>query len=240
MRTKTQAAWTIVLGLVGCSAAQAQPPGSSAVDFTGIYEPAPFVGTPEVTQPAEYPFTAQGRHAFETFDPTVAPRHADDCAAETMPGILWSGNTMQIIQQDGSIEIRFERGNTVRTIHMDGRPPPADQPESELGYSVGSWEGGVLRIDTTHVMPGAIFNNTGYGISAGARLTERYWREPGENDLQLEVVVDDPVNYTQPFTLGRDWVWAPHEQLREWVCVDLGPRDEEPDLDELTRILEQL
>ncbi len=77
-------------------------------------------------------------------------------------------------------------------------------------------------------------------MSTEGRLTERYWREPGENDLQLEVTVDDPVNYTDTFTLGRPWVWAPHEEVRQWVCIDLGPGDTEPDIDELTRLLEEL
>ena len=41
-------------------------------------------------------------------------------------------------------------------------------------------------------------------------------------------------------TLGRAWVWAPHEHLQPWNCVSLGPRDAEPDLDELAEMLESL
>lgn len=214
---------------------------NAPADFSGIYEAAPFVGTPDVEQPDEYPFTAAGRRAFDSYDAiTTDPRQADDCAPETMPGILWTGNPMEIVNEGARIVIRYERGNTVRTIHMDGRAAPANQAASLLGYSVGRWENDVLVIETTHLGPGGIFNNRGYRLSADTRLTERYWREPGENDLRLELIVEDPVNYTQAFALQRPWIWAPHEQVREWVCVDLGPGDTEPDIDELTRILEQL
>ena len=61
---------------------------------------------------------------------------------------------------------------------------------------------------------------------------------PGEKDLQLELLVDDPVNYTETFKLGREWIWAPDDQVLPYDCISLGPRDSEPDIDELLRILE--
>ena len=71
-------------------------------------------------------------------------------------------------------------------------------------------------------------------------MTERYWRNLGENDLQMELVVDDPVNYSEPVTLTRVFVWSAEEQVRPWECISLGPRFSEPDIDELARMLEEL
>jgi hypothetical protein len=223
-------------------AAYAQTPGPRpGVDLSGIYESAVFVGVPDVSQPEVYPFTAAGKRAFDNYDETTGdPRLADDCAAETMPGVLWTGNPMQITQEDDRVVILYERGNTMREIRLDDGSPPEDAPPRELGYSVGRWAGDVLTIETTRLSSGSIFNNGGYAISPEARVTERYWRNAGDLNLQMRLVVDDPVNYTEPFELGREWIWAPDEQIRPWVCVDLGPRDVEPDLDELTRILEEL
>ena len=132
-----------------------------------------------------------------------------------------------------------ESGNTTRIIHMDGASPPAGQAYSENGYSTGRWEGTELRIETTHLLEGLV-TNRGYPMSREARVTERYWRNPGEKDLQLELVVDDPVNYTQTVILGREFVWSADEQIRPWECVSLGQRDTAPDLDEVTRMLEEL
>ena len=228
-------AFTMIAELVS-----AQQSARSSVDFSGIYEAAPFVGVPDVSQPEAFPFSPTAARAFESYDASaVDPRARDDCAAETMPGILWSGNPMQISEEKGMIVMRFERGNTIRSIPFNDSPSGNRQP-TELGYSVARWVGDVLTIETTQTSGGYLLNNRGYPLSAEGRLTERYWREPGENDLQLEVTVDDPVNYTDTFALGRVWVWAPHEEIRPWVCIDLGPADAEPDIDELTRLLEQL
>ena len=69
---------------------------------------------------------------------------------------------------------------------------------------------------------------------------ERYWREPGDDVLHVEVEIDDPVYYTETFTMAREWVWSPDEQLQDWGCVDFGDKDAPPDIDELVRMLEEL
>ena len=55
----------------------------------------------------------------------------------------------------------------------------------------------------------------------------------------MELVIEDPVNYTEPFQIGREWIWSPDEQAIPWNCVSLGDWDREPDFDELRRILRQ-
>ena len=55
----------------------------------------------------------------------------------------------------------------------------------------------------------------------------------------MELVLNDPVNYTEPVTLSREWLWAPNEQVIPWNCVSLGPRDEEPDIEALRRLLSE-
>ena len=231
---------TILVGVTSHMAANAQTP-DAGVDFSGIYAPPVFVATISVIGPDVYPFTAEGERSFNAYDPLVfSPNQANDCTPDLMPGILWSNSPMRIEKEDGRVSIRYERGNTIRSIPLDGSRPSADQPHTELGYSVGRWVGDVLTIETTHMTSDVIRNNRGYPISREARVTERYWREPGENDLQMELTVDDPTNYTETFALRREWIWAPDEELQEYECVSLGPRGEAPDIDELVRMLEEL
>ncbi len=230
----------IVSHLTASAQALAQTAGSG-VDFSGVYASVVFVGAPTVIEPDVYPFTVEGERAFNAYDPLVAAANqVDDCAAVTMPLILWSTDPMQIVQEDGRIVMRYETGSTIRSIPLDGAPPSEDQPHTGLGYSVGHRVEDVLTIETSHMMDGAIRNNRAYPISREARITERYWREPGENDLQMELLVDDPTNYTETFTLGWEWIWSPDERVRPWECFSLGPRDSEPDIDELARMLEEL
>ena len=242
---RTLLSFVVLGGVISHLTASAQVPGKqsagSEVDFSGVYA-AGYVGLPIIViEPDVYPFTTEAERAYNAYDPLVADPRQVDCAAEAMPAILWSTNPMQIIQEDGRVVIRFEEDNATRSIPMDDTPPSADYPHTGLGYSVGHWVGEVLTIETTHMTGGIIANASGYPISREARITERYWREPGENDLQMELLIDDPLNYTEPLTLGRKWVWSPDEQVRPWECVSLGPRDSEPtDIDGLVRTLEEL
>ena len=234
----------ILVGAISHATVNAQAPGQSPlgaqVDFSGIYS-TDFVGQPRfVTEPDVYPFTEEAERTFNAFDPLVtAANQVDDCATVPVPAILWSTDPVQIVQDNESVVFRFEEANVTRLIPVDGTPPGADQPHTELGYSVGDWEGDVLTIETTHLTDG--FIHRGYPISRDARITERYWRESGENDLRMELLVDDPANYTEPVILGWRWVWSPDEQILPWECISLGPRGSEPpDIDELTRMLEEL
>jgi len=239
--------FTVLVGVISHTTVHGQvsgtQPAGSEVDFSGVYV-AVFVGEPDIVfEPDVYPFTAQAERAYYAYDPAVAdPRVGNDCAPERIPAILWSADPMEIVHEDGRIVMRFEAGDTVRSISVDGTTPPADQPHTELGYSVARWVGDVLMIETTHLMGGIIVNDMGQPMSQDARISERYWREPGEVNLQMELLVDDPVNYTEPLKLGRVWGRSPDEQVRPWNCFSLQtPRESEPlEVDELARMLEEL
>ena len=231
--------FTAAAGMMSLLTSHAQAPDETAGtdDFSGIYW-----GSRPLNEPEVYPFTPEGERVQSAFDPVVEDaRQVDDCASESMPAVLWAGtvNNMQFAQDDRTITLQYEHGGTVRSIHMDGMPPAADQPHSALGYSVGHWDGGELTIETTHLTDAFMFNLLGYPISRQARITERYWREGGMN-LKTQVIVEDPVNYIEPVEFSREWIWSPEEEVLAWDCVSLGPRDAEPDIDELRRLLQDL
>ena len=245
---KVPLCFVFVMCVVSQMTASAQAPSTQAtgseLDFFGIYAAPVFatdLGIPPYTQPDTFPFTAPAEQAFNAYDPLVLElNQTDDCLEEHMPGVLFQGDPMIIAQEAGRIVIRYERRSTVRTIHMDGVSPAADHPHTKLGYSVGQWLGAELRVETTHITGGSIRPNIGHQISREGRITERYWREPGDGILHMELFVDDPINYTETVKLGRDWVWAPDDEVRPWECISLGTRGSEPDIDELARMLEAL
>ena len=121
------------------------------------------------------------------------------------------------------------------TVVLNGKPV-----KSCTVLAAQADKGDVLTVETTHTTGGVIRNLRGHPLSPDTRLMERYWREPQEMDLRLELVIEDPANYTEAITLGRQWVWAPEEEVHGWECISLGPKDAEPDLDELARMLEEL
>ncbi|MDH3419734.1 MAG: hypothetical protein OEQ25_00340 [Gammaproteobacteria bacterium] len=229
------------LTTIAASTAGAQP--SAIRDFPGVYV-AVWVGAVEIiTGPEVYPMTDAARQAYEAFDPFVSdPRRLNDCAPEKVPTLLWTANPIEIEVQADRIDISFEEGGSSRVIWLNGASPPADQPYTAVGYSVGHWEEGALVVQTTHMDSPTIVNDLGHPLSADAVLTERYWKEPGETTLRLEFQINDPANYTEPLSFSRIWEPSETEQVQPWECVSLGTRDdsEPPDFDELTRMLEEL
>ena len=225
---------SVLLGCTCGAVASAQEP-----DIYGRY-----VGELGIAEPAEYVLTEQGRLAYDNYDPDYGdPRQWDDCEPEGVPAILLTLGvaTVDFVQMDGTVEMRYERDDAVRVIHMEGAEPPPDQSHTVLGYSRGRWDGDVFVIETSHLAAGVVIAQTSYPMSEDAFVVERYWRAPGENDLQMEVTVEDPANYAQPVTIGREWVFSPDAPKHPWDCVSLGPRHtDDLDIDELRRRLEAL
>ncbi len=213
----------------------------SPVDIFGIYAAPLFDGgVPPLHEPEVIPFTEEGRRVSEAYDPGRDDLGmVDDCAPDPVPSVIWSGPPIEILEEPGRIVVRYERANVVRSIDMTGTPPPADQAHTSVGYSVGRWEGDVLVVETTH-MSGGTISDGDRPLSLDGRITERYSRAPGSNDLHVDVEIDDPAYYTETFTMARDWVWSPDEELQDWGCVDFGDKETPPDIDEFVRMLEEL
>ena len=223
-----------VMGGFFSSIVFSQPP-----DFFGRY-----VGVLTIEEPTEYILTALGQNSYDNYDPNYGdPRQWDDCALEGIPPLLFTPGvaTVDLLElDDGNIEMRYERDDAIRTVHMNLEGFSEDQSDSPLGYSHGYWIDNILTIETSSLAGGVVIAQKRYPISVDAHVTERYWREPGDNDLKMEVVVDDPVNYRKPIKIGRTWVWSPDAPLLPWDCVGLGQRhSEDLDISELRRMLEE-
>jgi hypothetical protein len=51
------------------------------------------------------------------------------------------------------------------------------------------------------------------------RTIERF-RRPTYGTIEIEQTVDDPVNYTQPFTTRLNWRLMPDTEIMEMVCLE--------------------
>jgi len=60
---------------------------------------------------------------------------------------------MELVELTDAIELRNEEFDVVRTIHMDLTAVPDGKPFSQLGYSIGRWEGDTLVVNTTRINP---------------------------------------------------------------------------------------
>ena len=92
----------------------------------------------------------------------------------------------------------------VRYIYTDGRPMP---PPDELwptfdGYSLGRWEGDTLVVQTVSMKGYIPVDRTGLALSGQAKLTERI-RKTSDTTLEDVMTIEDPVAFTQPWTVVR-------------------------------------
>jgi hypothetical protein len=106
-----------------------------------------------------------------------------------------------------------------RQIFIDGRPFPEDPTPAWNGYSIGRWEGDTLVVQTRGFRDDLWIDTWGSPMSGAATMTERITR-PTFGRLEIELTIDDPKNYTQPFTVQLTQNFAPDTELIDEFCLE--------------------
>src|SRR6185503_13858907 len=102
-------------------------------------------------------------------------------------------------------------GRADRVIYMDGRPRPSKYAEHKYqGFSLGSWENGMLKVVTTHIKYAFIHRN-GLPTSPYAVVTEYY--VPHGDLLTHFYYVDDPIYLTEPLVRTTTYKRAPTQNI---------------------------
>ena len=77
------------------------------------------------------------------------------------------------------------------------------QPPSHLGYSVGRREGSTLIVETTKIDYPWVDNEARTPQSPDVRTTERFTLSEDQSRLDYELIITDPVTFTEPATRTR-------------------------------------
>jgi hypothetical protein len=155
-------------------------------------------------------FEAAGQPAY---DPTA------NCLPSGVPRVIANGYPLDIVQLPNMIIIGVESGHGYRVIHLDGKPKPANVPDSWLGYSVGHWEGDTLVVETTGLSPYTQVDEEGRPKSKDMRVVERYTKRAPDVVEILFTMYDDRT-YTRPWTARSQFKWAPNVRLAEYICEE--------------------
>ena len=149
--------------------------------------------------------------------------HKDDPLAKCMPPGVPRINTIfpfKIVQTGKLVIVLYETtaNSTFRQIFTDGRPLPKDPQPTWLGYSIGAWEGGVLKVDTIGFNDrGWIDTGMGHPQTEALHVIERF-RRPDFGHLEIAVTIDDPKAYTKPWTGTLKLHLLPDTELLEMAC----------------------
>ena len=202
MKTKIYAsliiASTLVFSGVGIAVAQDGVP-----DLSGVWIGSREGGQEQDSRIPDY--TVQGKRILEGYDLFV-----DDPGYECNPASisrLWDNPTpTEILQYDDRVVFIHEYLDFERTIPLDQESHMSGLPGSQVGHSIGRYEGATLIIDTIGYTTGYI--STIYGIPQTDSLhtVERLTLSSDGGSFLLEITNDDPVAFNTPWVTTRTYV----------------------------------
>ena len=225
----------VVLGRAGGMAASAAPPyGSPRAD--DIYRVWTRTGT-NLPVFDDLPLTEAALAAYAEYDPLVDDPLLE-CEEPGMPrAMTFAGpHPIAFVEGDRDIRLEMEYFNLVRTIRMDVDEPPATEPATPLGYSVGHWEGDTLVVTTTRIdypyfdiyWRGPTRDTAsmiGFPQSDAVRIVERFKLDSHNAELTYDITISDSMTLTEPLTLSRYLVWQyqPNMRVEPFECIVQEP-----------------
>jgi hypothetical protein len=210
-------------------------------DFSGIWQAlntaawdvqdhssafAPLVGMPPgrgVVDGNEIPYKpealAQKKQNFDsrtTEDPALAK-----CLLPGVPRATYMPYPFEIIQNPGTIGIRYAFARAVRTIDLTGRSREwlKGWPDFWMGDSRGRWEGDALVVDVRKLDERTWFDHAGNYHSELLHVVERY-SAIDRDHIQYEATIDDPKVFTRPWKMSMPLyrVIDRNAEIFEWDC----------------------
>src|SRR5690606_19124918 len=106
----------------------------------------------------------------------------------------------------------FELHNDVRRIYLDGREFPQDMQPAWMGYSIGSWEGEELHVETRSMRPGGYPNPQSRSLVVQERVKVVESESAGPM-LEWEMTLIDPEIYTEPLVIRNYFRQYPGLQI---------------------------
>jgi uncharacterized protein DUF6152 len=171
------------------------------------------------------PYTPDARKKQAAYDEVV-----DDpvlgCVSPGMPRVMLRSGpyAIRFVERGSDLVLQNEWFEINRTIHMDGKEPPADQPFTPLGYSAGRWDGDALVITTTRIdWPYfEIYGLVGVPQSRAMKIVERFTPRDGGTTVQYDWTATDPSAFTMPVSYENyaTFRYQPSIQFLPYNCIE--------------------
>jgi hypothetical protein len=98
--------------------------------------------------------------------------------------------------------------------------PPEYLPPSYNGFSTGRWEGNTLVTTTVGLRSDTLVDTTGVPHSEELTVTMRMAKVTPDF-LEVEVVLDDPVVFSEPWSTVKRYVRGPAgDYVQEFACFE--------------------
>ncbi|MGV3591131.1 MAG: hypothetical protein ACO1PZ_05535 [Gammaproteobacteria bacterium] len=213
-----------------------QTAASTVPDFSGVWM-AIGVENPdgEGTAPR---YSMEGQQRLDAFvaQYTEIPEAGAACVGSGMPGVMLSlvSYPIEFVQNDSRILMVAELETQIRRVFIDGRARSDEVFPSNTGYSLGTWDGDTLVVETNRFEEWPL---PPWPRSADAEIVERMHlttmdqvdvqrsgfiagvRPPLNDDvLVVDITITDPAYYDGPQRRIAYYQRMPDEATSEYAC----------------------
>jgi len=173
------------------------------------------------------PMTPWAKARFDQAKPTFGPKSfavaetndpVYECFPPGTPRVYFHPFPVEIIQMPGRVIMVFEYDHLVRQIYTDGRDHRTDLAPSWMGDSTGHWESDTLVVESVNFNDKTWIDRRGVPHSEQLRVVERI-RRISENRLQIDITIEDPIAFTEPWT-GQRFYETVDWDIEEFICMD--------------------
>lgn len=165
--------------------------------------------------------TEKGRRVFSSWSQDSLDNPELNCLTKPTPAMIIYTDLypMEFTDNgDGTMTIRSQYFDEVRTVYMDGRPHPDPSVLTHEGHSVGQYEGDTLVIDTRNFA----FHRSPYqnGIPSGPQkhVVERYRLIDDGARMEVEFFLEDPEYVVGSMTHKRTLLYRPNTNMEPFNC----------------------
>ena len=141
------------------------------------------------------------------------------CWPTGLPLAVNMAEPVQLLQTPTQVTILYQRGMQMRRIYLQGAHPANVKP-SWYGDSIGHYEAGdTLVVDTIAQDTRSLVNRFGTPKSEQLRVIERYKISPDRQTIDVEFTVEDPENFTAPWSARVDYL-RNEGPFMERICAE--------------------
>jgi hypothetical protein len=183
-------------------------------------------------------YSAAGQARLDAFIAQFSelPEAGAACVGSGMPGVMLSlvSYPIEIVQTPSRLLMVAELETQVRRVFIDGRERPANTFPTNLGYSLGTWDGDALVIDTelfeewplrpwprsmdAHIVE-RLYLTTMDNISARRTGFLAEVAPPLNDDvLVVDITITDPAYYDAPQRRVAYYQRMPDDATSEYAC----------------------
>lgn len=216
-----------VIAIMAGTAADAQKaPDSEGPDISGVWWANIYSPKIALIGGGALPFTPAGKAAYEKNRAGLKNGSVEDpartlCTPDGIPRLLETPYPFEVIQTRGQVTMVYEMNHAIRLVDMT-KPLESDETLMILpyydGHSAGHWEDDTLVIQTAGFNEKTFIDATGAPHSDEMHVTERLRRINGGKQLEDIVSIEDPKNYTKPWTARFVYDFHPGLRLEAYVC----------------------